>query len=543
MIDEVYRCIEAHAANPVFIHLLPRARVEERLRSIESLPRTLPLWGRSFAVKDNIDVAGLPTTAGCPAYSYIAKVTAPAVQKLLDAGAVLIGKTNMDQFATGLVGTRSPYGACRNAFDPAYISGGSSSGSALAVALGMASFALGTDTAGSGRVPAAFNNLVGLKPTRGLVSTRGVVPACRSLDCVSIFARGCADAAAILEVLQGRDSHDPYSRSGEEVALPLKAFRFAVPRQLEFHGDRAYEALFGKALARLAELGGRRVDIGFAPFLEAQALLYGPWIAERAAEGFPLEAMLPVTRQIFESGARHSAAELFKAQHRLAELKRDCAGLLASADVLVVPGAPTIYRIAEVEAEPIELNTRLGRYTNFVNLLDLAALALPAGFRPEDGLPFGIALVGPAFSDRALAALGARFTGEGEIAASPRLVKLAVVGAHLSGMPLNHQLTSRGAQLVRVALTAPLYRLYALSEQKPGLVRAQEGAMIEIELWQMTPSAFGSFVAEVPPPLGIGTIELEDGETVKGFLCEHYAVQGTQDISSYGGWRRYLSAQ
>src|SRR5258708_7826741 len=299
----------------------------------------------------------------------------------------------------------------------------------------MASFALGTDTAGSGRVPAAFNNLVGLKPTRGLVSTRGVVPACRSLDCVSICARGCADAAAILEVLQGRDSHDPYSRSGEEVALPLKAFRFAVPRQLEFHGDRAYEALFGKALARLAELGGRRVDIGFAPFLEAQALLYGPWIAERAAEGFPLEAMLPVTRQIFESGARHSAAELFKAQHRLAELKRDCAGLLASADVLVVPGAPTIYRIAEVEAEPIELNTRLGRYTNFLNLLDLAAVALPAGFRPAARPPFGLAPLGPASSDRSPAALGARCTRAGGTAASPRLAKPAAAARRLSAPP------------------------------------------------------------------------------------------------------------
>jgi allophanate hydrolase len=542
MIDEVYRCIEAHAANPVFIHLLPKARVLERLRELENLPRTLPLWGRSFAVKDNIDVAGLPTTAGCAAFAYVAQATAPAVQRLLDAGAMLIGKTNMDQFATGLVGTRSPYGICRNAFDPAYISGGSSSGSALAVALGMSSFALGTDTAGSGRVPAAFNNVVGLKPTRGLVPTRGVVPACRSLDCVSIFARNCGDAAAILRVVHGPDAGDPYSRTGEEVALPCDAFRFAVPRQLEFHGDRAYEALFGKALARLSQLGGRPVDIDFAPFLDAQALLYGPWVAERAAEGFPMQAMLPVTRQIFESGARYSAADLFKAQHRLAELKRDCASLLASADVLVVPGAPTIYRIAEVEAEPIELNSRLGRYTNFVNLLDLAALALPAGFRP-DGLPFGVTLVGPAFSDRALAALGARFAGESEIPAAPGFVKVAVVGAHLSGMPLNHQLTGRGAQLVRVARTAPLYRLYALSRQKPGLVRVPDGAPIELELWQMTAGAFGSFAAEVPPPLGIGTVELEDGEAVKGFLCEHYAVQGLEDISRYGGWRRYLQRE
>jgi allophanate hydrolase len=534
MIDEVYRRIEAHAANPIFIHLLPKAQVLERLRELEGLPRTLPLWGRTFAVKDNIDVAGLPTTAACPAFSYIAKTTAPAVQRLLDAGAVLIGKTNLDQFATGLTGTRSPYGACRNAFDPAYISGGSSSGSALAVALDMASFALGTDTAGSGRVPAAFNNIVGLKPTRGLISTTGVVPACRSLDCVSIFAKTCADAAAILQIAQGADAGNP-------IALPLEHFRFAVPRQLEFHGDRAYAALFAQALDRLQALGGARVEIDFQPFLEVQALLYGPWVAERTAEEFPLEAMLPVTRQIIEAGKRYSATDLFKAQHRLAELQRECREILASADVLVVPGAPTIYRIAEVEAEPLELNSRLGRYTNFVNLLDLAAITVPAGFRPDD-LPFGVTLIGPAFSDRALAALGARFAGESEVPAAPKLVKLAVVGAHLSGMPLNHQLTERGAKLLRAARTAPFYRLYALNQQKPGLVREAQGASIEVEVWEIAAAAFGSFVAEIPAPLGIGTVELEDGEAVKGFLCEQYAVRGAQDISRYGGWRRYLGA-
>ncbi|MBV9190433.1 MAG: allophanate hydrolase, partial [Betaproteobacteria bacterium] len=280
MLDEVYRRIEANAANPIFIHLLPRAEAEQRLRQIERLPRT-SLWGRTFAVKDNIDVAGLPTTAACPAFSYVAKETAPAVQKALDAGAVLIGKTNLDQFATGLVGTRSPYGACRNAFDPAYISGGSSSGSALAVALGITDFSLGTDTAGSGRIPAAFNSIVGLKPTRGLISTLGIVPACRSLDCVSVFARNCPEAAAVFQVLQGPDVHDPYSRTGNPLGVALPAFRFAVPRQLEFHGDSAYAALFGKATDRLRTLGGTQVDIDFAPFLEAQALLYGPWVAER----------------------------------------------------------------------------------------------------------------------------------------------------------------------------------------------------------------------------------------------------------------------
>jgi len=514
MIEEVYRRIAQHADNPVFIHVVPKERALAAARAAKG-----PLAGRPFAVKDNIDVAGLPTTAACPAFSYVAKRTAPAVQKLLDAGAVLVGKTNLDQFATGLVGTRSPYGACRNAFDPAYISGGSSSGSAVAVALGMADFALGTDTAGSGRVPAAFNDLVGLKPTRGLVSTEGVVPACRSLDCVSVFAKTCTEALGVLDLVASPfEGVDP-------------APRFLVPNELEFHGDREYERLFSAAVARL----GKATEIDFAPFLEVQPLLYGPWVAERTAEGFPLDAMLPVTRQIIESGKRYSAADLFKAQHRLEELKAQC----RFDGVLVVPGAPTIYRIAEVEANPIELNSRLGRYTNFVNLLDLAAITVPAGFR-NDGLPFGITLIGAAFSDRSLAALAARFHGEPEISHSAKL-KLAVVGAHLSGMPLNHQLTERGARLVRAARTAPAYRLYALDRLRPGLVREAGGASVEVEVWEMPRAAFGSFVAEIPPPLGIGTLELEDGERVKGFLCEAYAVREAKDITSFGGWRAYAA--
>lgn len=531
MIDEVYRRIEAHAANPIFIHLLPQ-------RQVRRAAENLPLSGKIFAVKDNIDVAGLPTTAACPEFAYVAERTATAVQRLLDAGAVLIGKTNLDQFATGLVGTRSPYGACRNAFDPSYISGGSSSGSAVAVALGIAQFALGTDTAGSGRVPAAFNNIVGLKPTRGLVPTTGVVPACRSLDCVSVFAQSCREALSVLEVMQVYDVEDPYSRNAQPAWFSAQSFRFAVPRELEFYGDEEYAALFFRAVARLRDLGGKAVEIDFAPFLEVQQLLYGPWIAERMAQDFPLDAMLPVTRQIFASARQYSAADAFKAQHRLAELRRRCEG---DWDVLVVPGAPTIYRIAEVDADPVELNARLGRYTNFVNLLDLAALTIPAGFR-SDGLPFGVTLIGRAFTDRSLAALGARFLGETELPNPTTAVRLAVVGAHLSGMALNHQLTGRGARLVRKARTAPTYRLYAL-DGKPGLVRAAEGGKIEVEVWELALPDFGRFVQEIPPPLGIGTLELDDGEQVKGFLCEPYAVRGRPDITEFGGWRSYVEEQ
>jgi allophanate hydrolase len=520
MIEEVYRRIAAHRDNPVFIHVVPQEEALARARAAQG-----PLAGVPFAVKDNIDVAGMPTTAACPSFSYVPKTTAPAVQKLLDAGAVLVGKTNLDQFATGLVGTRSPYGACRNAVDPAYISGGSSSGSAVAVALGMARFALGTDTAGSGRVPAAFNNLVGLKPTRGRVSTEGVVPACRSLDCVSIFAKTCGEALQILQLVQG-------SADSASFGNPV---RFAVPRQLEFHGDRAYAGLFAKALARFDNV----VEIDFAPFLEVQKLLYGPWVAERLADLERwLPDMLPVTRQVIEAGKRYSAAELFKAMHDLEALKQKCRG---DWDVLIVPGAPTIYRVAEVEADPIELNSRLGRYTNFVNLLDLAAITVPAGFRP-DGLPFGITLIGPAGSDAALGVLAGKFAGE-EIHQKPASsIRFAVVGAHLSGMPLNHQLTELRARLVRTARTAPTYRLYAL-EGKPGLVRADAGGAIELEVWELEPREFGSFVAQIPAPLGIGTLELEDGEQVKGFLCEPYAVRGRPDITQYGGWRAYLEGR
>ena len=490
----------------------------------------------------------MPTTAGCPSYAYQPSRSATAVQKLLDAGAVCAGKTNLDQFATGLSGMRSPYGDCRNAFNPDYISGGSSSGSALAVALGMADFALGTDTAGSGRVPAAFNNLVGLKPTRGLVSTSGVVPACRSLDCVSVFAKSCKQALSVLEAMQGYDAADPYSRNGSPVGFHQERLRIAVPAKLEFYGDTEYARLFEQALANL---GGERFPVDFAPFLAAQQLLYdGPWLAERTAqmESFMQQHagdMHPVVRDVIAGGSRYSAVDAFQAQYRLAALRRETQAVWDAADVLVVPGAPTIYTRAQMAADPVGLNARLGLYTNFVNLLDLAAITVPAGFRP-DGLPFGITLIGPAFSDRALAALGARFLGEAPIAAPANSVRVAVVGAHLSGMPLNRQLTERRATLVRAARTNADYKLYDLADGRPGLVRASSehghGACIDVEVWDLPVPGFGSFVAQIPPPLGIGTLELEDGERVKGFVCEAYAIAGKKDITSFGGWRRFVNA-
>jgi len=414
-ITEVYRRVEANTRNPVFIHLVPKDKALERAREVEKMPRNLPLWGKAFAVKDNIDVAGLPTTAACKGFAYDAKKTAFAVEKVLAAGAILIGKTNMDQFATGLSGMRSPFGSVRNAFDPAYISGGSSSGSAVAVALGLVDFALGTDTAGSGRVPAAFNGLVGLKPSRGRVSNSGVVPACRSLDCVSVFATTCAEALRVLRVMEGFDENDPFSRHAQEVAINKPPFRFGVPAHPEFFGDSGYARLFAQAIVRLRSLGGAPVEVDFAPFREAGDLLYGPWLAERYADlEKHLGDMLPVTRQIIEQGAKGSAADLFRGQHRLAQLRRVARAAFRGMDVLAVPGAPTIYKLADMDAKPIELNARLGTYTTFVNLLDLTAITLPAGLR-EDGLPFGITLIGPVFTDAALAALGARFCKEPEI--------------------------------------------------------------------------------------------------------------------------------
>jgi allophanate hydrolase len=537
----------------------------------------LPLYGIPFAVKDNIDVAGWPTTAACPAFSYQAAASAPVVDRLLAAGALLVGKTNLDQFATGLVGVRSPYGVPTNPFDERYIVGGSSSGSAAAVARGLVSFALGTDTAGSGRVPAAFTNLVGLKPSPGLLSTRGVVPACRSLDCVSVFALSVPDARAVAAVAAGYDPEDPYSRAPAggplrwQASAP-RAFRAGVPRPEDraFFGDGAAEAAFQSALARLEALGAALVEVDMTPFREAAALLYdGPWIAERLAglqafvDGNP-QALLPITLEILAEGRDYRGPAVFAGQHRLMALRRRAAAALAGLDTLVVPTAPTIYRIAEVQADPRALNANLGRYVNFVNLLDLAGVAVPSGFRP-DGLPTGITLLGPWGSDARLAALGEAYHRAvgGRLGATaaelpppttpaappdPTRLRVAVVGAHLTGQPLNHQLTDRGATLIATARTAPRYRLYALpatSPPKPGLVRLAagqgDGAAIELEVWELPRATFGDFFAGVAAPLCLGTVELEDGTRVAGFLCEGHAVNGADDISRFGGWRGYLA--
>ena len=575
LVAMVLERVSRRGDDKVWIDLVPRAQLEARAAELElRSPAELPLYGVPFAIKDNIDLAGRPTTAACPDYAYTPNVNATVVQRLLDAGAIAIGKTNLDQFATGLVGTRSPYGAPANAFDPRYISGGSSSGSAIAVAAGLVSFALGTDTAGSGRVPAAFNNLVGVKPTRGLLSTRGVVPACRSLDCVSVFALTVHDAEMVLGLAQGFDRDDPFSREDPGAAGKIAdRFVFGVPRaaDLEFFGDKEARRLFDQAIARMESLGGTRVEIDFGPFVETARLLYeGPWVAERWLVARELlerkpEALLPVTRRVIERGAKPSAADAFAAYYRLRKLKRDTETIWQRIALLVTPTAGTIYTLQEVNADPVALNSRLGHYTNFVNLLDLSALALSAGFR-QDGLPFGITLTAPAFHDHALCALGRRVqrsfalplgaTGWDLPGDEPSQlatftparreaeVHVAVCGAHMSGLPLNRELAERGARLVRAARTAPRYRLFALeafSPPRPGMLRTEGGSAIELEVWAMPASAFGGFVDGIPGPLGIGTVELENGESVRGFVCEHYATLGAREITTLGGWRAYLA--
>lgn len=569
LVHEVLRRIEAHGDPATWIHRLSRTELLDHARRIEAIgPEKLPLYGVPFAIKDNIDLAGVPTTAACPEFGYIAQESAPVVRRLIDAGAIPVGKTNLDQFATGLVGVRSPYGVPRNPFRAEVIPGGSSSGSAVAVAAGLVSFALGTDTAGSGRVPAGLNNLVGLKPTRGAWSTRGLVPACRSLDCISVFTLTCADAAAVREVVEGFDSADPFSRANPGApAWPVK-LRIGVPSraELEFFGDAEAERLFFASLARVQELGAELVEFDYAPFRETAALLYqGPWVAERwaalrAFHARHADAFFPVTRKIVEGATSITAADTFDGFYKLAALQRRAAAEWARMDVMLLPTAPRPYSIAEVEAEPVLLNTRLGTYTNFVNLLDLSAVAVPAGLR-SDGIPWGVTFIAPAWHERNLLALGSRWhatvggklgatdfplSGENIVAAAPAdVVRLAVVGAHLSGLPLNHQLKERGARLAWTGRTAPTYRLFALpntTPPKPGLLRVSDGGVgVEVEVWEVPTVGFGSFVAAIPPPLGIGSLELETGEIVKGFLCEPHALAGARDISAFGGWRAFLS--
>lgn len=539
-------------------------------------PMALPLYGIPFAIKDNIDLAGVPTTAACPDFAYTPERSATVVQQLIDAGAIPVGKTNLDQFATGLVGVRSPYGACRNALNPDYVSGGSSSGSAVAVALGLASFSLGTDTAGSGRVPAMLNNLIGLKPSCGRLSGTGMVPACRTLDTISIFALTAADAAQVLAVAEGEDVSDPYSRAMPPVGHNFGAaptFRFGVPRaeDLEFHGNAEGPALFAQAVEQLRALGGVPVEIDLRPFRAVATLLYeGPWVAERyaAIRGFiekQPQSLHPVTRTITEKGIRFSAPDTFEALYKLKALEKQTRGVWSDIDFLLTPTASSAYTIAAVEADPIRLNSNLGHYTNFVNLLDLSAVAVPTAMMSM-GIPFGVTMVARSGQDLPLLTLAARLHARTlpTVGATPHAphrgatlpdaslfssgqVQVAVCGAHLSGLPLNPQLTQRGGRLVRTVHSAPLYRFYLLPGgpvMRPGMVRVdQGGAAIEMEIWELPASEFGSFVAGIPAPLGIGSVQLEDGGSVQGFVCEAYAATGAQDITHHGGWRAFLASR
>ncbi|KJC57205.1 allophanate hydrolase [Bradyrhizobium sp. LTSPM299] len=566
-----YQRIREHNDPAIFISLRDENdAIAEAERLATKDPAQLPLYGVPVAVKDNIDVKGLPTTAACPAFSYLPVHDSTAVAKLREAGAIIIGKTNLDQFATGLVGVRSPYGIPKNPVRGDLIPGGSSSGSAVAVSAGLVPLALGTDTAGSGRVPAMLNNIVGLKPSLGLISTAGLVPACRTLDCISVFSLTVDDAMAALAVMAGPDGADPFSRNrplGDLAAFPTQ-LKLGIPRngQLIFFGDRASEKAYGEALKRWEALGATLVEFDLEPFYETARLLYeGPWVAERYLVIRNLlasspDAIHPVTREITAAGARLTAADTFSALYRLQALRASTARAFAQLDAVVLPTAPTIYSTAQVLANPVELNSRLGTYTNFVNLLDLCGLALPAAMR-SDGAPFGITLLAPAGRDADLASIGRAFHADTKLpigakslpqpplaaipVVMPDEIPIAVVGAHLSGMALNGELTALDARLLEEAVTAPDYKLYALdtTPPKPGMLRVEagQGTAIKLELWAMSPAAFGTFVAAIPPPMSIGTVRLADGREVKGFLVEPAAINGAKDISAYGGWRAFMA--
>lgn len=548
----------------------PQAWISRFVKTLVGNEINGPLAGLTFAVKDNIDALGLPTTAACPAFACVPTANAVAVQTLIDSGATLLGKTNLDQFACGLNGTRSPYGAVPNAFNATYVSGGSSSGSAYVVATGQVDFALGTDTAGSGRVPAGLNNIVGIKPSKGLISTRGVLPAAQSVDCVSIFARTVGVAARVLHTAAAYDPLDPYSRKLDLITAPWpSSFCFGVPSTLEFFGDSLAEVAFAEAVNRLESLGGKHVTIDYAPLAQSASLLYeSALVAERytaISEFFDAheDQVVEPVRTIIASGRNYSAADVFAAQTTLRALGQQAESMWGDIDVLLLPTAPTHYTLAAMRADPVTLNRNLGVYTNFVNLLDYAAISVPSSIR-SDGLPFGITLVGQCGSDWQLAELGQRYhhaTGLAQGAIGEPLpaqealagikpvttIKVAVVGAHLSGMPLNSQLTERGATLLSQTETAPHYKFFALPgtvPPKPGLLRVANdaGSAIKVEVWTMPVAQYGSFVALIPSPLGIGTLQLADGSSVQGFICEPHALVGAQDITHFGGWRAYIAS-
>ena len=576
----------ARGDDGVWIHRLPDDAILQRAGALAALDaetrKGLPLFGIPFAIKDNIDAAGYATTAACPAFAYQAEADAFVVRRLLDAGAILIGKTNLDQFATGLVGIRTPYGVCANSFNADYVPGGSSSGSAVAVAAGLVSFALGTDTAGSGRIPAAFNNIIGLKPTRGLLSTGGVVPACRSLDCVSVFALTASDAHTVLTAAGGYDTADAFSRIAPDASRKQDRWsrrdrvRLAVPREedLEFFGDDASADAFSEAVRVAADLGLELHRISLKPFVEAARLLYGgPWLAERLMVVRELLArdagsLHPVTRSIIEAGAELSASDAFRDFYRVAELKRDAEALLGDSDALLLPTAPTIYRIDAVENDPVTLNSNLGYYTNFLNLFDMCGVAVPTRFR-KDGLPFGVTFAGSAFKDEELLCLADAFhraagvplgatgaplpaktdtpPGANGTPTDTGFLQIAVCGAHMRGLPLNGQLLELDAVFLRKAATTADYRLFALEHlvpPRPGLMRvdAGSGEPIELEIWSLPSERVGALLQQISAPLGLGTIALADGGTAPGFLCESHAVRAARDITEFRGWRAFIGS-
>lgn len=577
LMQELREKAETFDAYNIFIHLLDDNELAPYLERLSVMDKeTTPLWGVPFVLKDNMDLAGIPTTAACEAFSYIPDDTAVVVQQLIEQGALPLGKANLDQFATGLNGTRSPWGACSNSFDPTLVSGGSSSGSAVAVALGLASFSLGTDTAGSGRIPACFNNLVGVKPSRGLLSASGVVPACRSLDCVSIFALHCDDANTILSAAEGHDETDGYSRRNPYYNQQHTYGRYdgkltvgvIADDQLKFFGDTHYEAAYKATIASLEASGVHLQIIDYTPFDEVAKLLYeGPWVSERYVATLPLvkdnpDAMFPVVRNIITEGEHPTAVELFTAQYRLQDLRKRCSTAIDSVDALLTPTAGTLFSIEQMLAEPVRHNSELGYYMNFVNLLDMAAVAVPTGFT-DTQLPFGITLSAPAFSDRKLLSIANRIHSESNVTlgatglAKPAQsanavsqndnIQIVVCGAHMEGLPLNYQLRERGGTLVEKTHTSEYYTLYALEGgpvKRPALVRVEDnnsGAAIEVEVWQLPIAETGSFLELIPAPLGLGKVSLADGREIIGFIAEPAALTSATDITALGGWRAFVA--